>query len=57
MKFLGLSMKDLPDGAKFVYVLVFAGAVGAALYWGFTQIDQKEKKVSNKRRKSPKKEW
>jgi hypothetical protein len=56
MKFLGLSMKDLPDGAKFVYVLVFAGAVGAALYWGFTQIDQKEKKVSNKRRKSPKKE-
>jgi len=56
MKFLGLSMKDLPDGAKFVYVLLFAGSVCAALYWGFTKIDQKEKKISNKRRKSPKNE-
>lgn len=56
MKFLGLSLKDLPESAKLVYLLIFAAAVIAALYWGFNQIDDKKEKGSNKRRKSPKKE-
>lgn len=54
MKFLGLSLKSLPDSAKLVYVVVFAGIVIAALYYAFSRVDQKQGKESNKRRKSPK---
>ena len=55
MKFLGLSIKDLPEGAKLAYVAIFAIVVGGALWYGLTQLDKKEEKPSNKRRKSPKK--
>ena len=56
MKFLGISINDIPSGAKFVYVLLFAGIVCGALYYGFKQVDQPKEKTKNKRR-SPKKEW
>lgn len=55
MKFLGMSIRDLPDSAKLTYVLIFAAVVIAALYYGLSNVDQKEGKKSNKRR-SPKKE-
>jgi hypothetical protein len=42
MKFLGLSLKNLPESAKLIYVLIFAGIVGAALYYAFTRVDQKQ---------------
>ena len=55
MKFLGLSIKDLPSSAKMIYVLIFAAVVIGALYYGLSNVDQKQGKVSNKRR-SPKKD-
>ena len=55
MKFLGVSIKDLPEGAKLAYVAVFALVVCGALWYGLTQLDREEEKPSNKRRKSPKK--
>jgi hypothetical protein len=56
MKFLGISIKDLPESAKLIYVLIFALVVGGALWYGISQLDQKSDKQSNKRRKSPKKD-
>jgi len=56
MKFLGISIKDIPSSAKLIYVLIFAAIVGGALWYGFSQVDQKKEKSSNKRRKSPKKD-
>ena len=55
MKFLGISIKDLPDSAKLAYVGIFSAIVIAALYYGLTNVDKKEEKKSNKRR-SPKKD-
>jgi hypothetical protein len=55
MKFLGMSIKDLPSSAKLGYVIVFAAIVIAALYYGLSNVDQKPVKKSNKRR-SPKKD-
>ena len=55
MKFLGISIKDLPASAKLGYVIVFALVVIGALYYGFSNLEEKPKKKSNKRR-SPKKE-
>jgi NADH:ubiquinone oxidoreductase subunit 4 (subunit M) len=55
MKFLGISIKDIPDSAKLLYVLIFAAVVIGALYYGLSNVDQKETKKSNKRR-SPKKD-
>jgi len=54
MKFLGVSLKDLPESAKLIYVVVFASIVIAALAYAFTRVDQKPEKSNNKRRKSPK---
>jgi hypothetical protein len=57
MKFLGISIKDIPDTAKLIYILIFAAIVCGALYYGLSQLDQPSgQKSSNKRRKSPKKE-
>jgi hypothetical protein len=56
MKFLGISISDLPESAKLGYVIVFAGIVIAALWYGLSQLDDKKEKSSNKRRKSPKKD-
>ena len=56
MKFLGISISDLPESAKLGYVVVFAGIVIAALWYGLSQLDDKKEKTSNKRRKSPKKD-
>lgn len=56
MKFLGFSIKDLPDSAKLIYIVIFASIIGAALWYGLSQLDQKNQKPSNKRRKSPKKD-
>lgn len=56
MKFLGISINDLPESAKLIYVLIFALIVCAALWYGLSQLDQKNEKQSNKRRKSPKKD-
>ena len=55
MKFLGLSIRDLPSSAKMIYVLIFAAVVIGALYYGLSNVDQKQAKTSNKRR-SPKKD-
>lgn len=55
MKFLGISINDLPDSAKLIYVTIFALIVVAALWYGLSQLDSKKEKTSNKRRKSPKK--
>lgn len=55
MKFLGISINDIPSGAKLVYVLIFAALVSGALYYGFKQVDQPKEKSKNKRR-SPKKD-
>ena len=56
MKFLGLNIKDLSDNVKLAYVGIFAVVVCGALWYGLTQLDNKQEKVSNKRRKSPKKD-
>ena len=57
MKFLGLSIKDLPSSAKFIYVSIFAAVVIGALWYGISQLDNdKGEKQGNKRRKSPKKD-
>lgn len=56
MKFLGFSIKDLPDSAKLIYIVIFASIVGGALWYGLSQLDEKNQKPSNKRRKSPKKD-
>jgi hypothetical protein len=55
MKFLGLSIKDLPSSAKLAYVGIFSAVVIAALVYGLKNVDQKPTKSSNKRR-SPKKD-
>lgn len=58
MKFLGISIKDIPSSAKLIYVLIFVGIVGAALFYAFSKVDTKKEKSNNKRRKSPsKKDW
>lgn len=41
MKFLGFSIKDLPQGAKLAYVGIFAAVVIAALWYGLNQLDNK----------------
>lgn len=56
MKFLGVSISDLPHSAKLIYVVIFAAIVGGALWYGISQLDDKKEKSSNKRRKSPKKD-
>jgi uncharacterized ion transporter superfamily protein YfcC len=56
MKFLGISINDLPENAKLIYVIVFALLVGGALWYGLSQLDKKDEKQGNKRRKSPKKD-
>lgn len=55
MKFLGLSISELPDSFKLIYVAIFALLVGGTLWYGLSQLDTKSEKTSNKRRKSPKK--
>ena len=58
MKFLGMSIKDLPSSAKLAYVAIFSAIVIGALYYGLSNVDKKPTKNSNKRRKSPKKvDW
>ena len=58
MKFLGISIKDLPSSAKLAYVAIFSAIVIGALYYGLSNVDRKPTKNSNKRRKSPKKtDW
>jgi hypothetical protein len=57
MKFLGISIKDVPDNIKLIYVLIFALLVGGALWYGISQLDKTSEKQGNKRRKSsPKKD-
>jgi hypothetical protein len=56
MKFLGLSIRDLPSSAKYIYVFIFAALVIGALWYGISQLDNKTEKQGNKRRKSPKKD-
>lgn len=56
MKFLGISIKDIPDNVKFIYVIIFALLVGGALWYGISQLDKTSEKQGNKRRKSPKKD-
>ncbi len=57
MKFLGISISDLPESAKLIYVCIFAALVIGALWYGLSQLDDKKEKPSNKRRKtSPKKD-
>lgn len=56
MKFLGISIKDVPDNVKLIYVLLFALLVGGALWYGISQLDKTSEKQGNKRRKSPKKD-
>ena len=57
MKFLGMSIKDIPSSAKFIYIAIFVAIIGAALFYGFSQIDHKKEKSNSKRRKaSPKKD-
>ena len=56
MKFLGISISDLPHSAKLIYVIIFAAIVVGALWYGISQLDDKKEKSSNKRRKSPKKD-
>lgn len=57
VKFMGISIKDIPDSLKAIYALIFLVIVGGALYYGISLVDQKKTKSNNKRRKSPKKEW
>ena len=52
----GFAFNDISGSVKLVYVLVFAGIIGGAIFYGFSQLDKdKKKKGPNKRRKSPKK--
>ena len=55
MKFLGISIKDLSSSTKIAYVSIFAAIVIGALYYGLSNLNEKQVKPSNKRRKSPKK--
>jgi len=38
MKLLGISIRDLSDGAKLTYVSIFAALVIGALYYGLSQL-------------------
>ena len=55
MKFLGISIKDLSSSTKIAYVSIFAAIVIGAIYYGLSNLNEKQVKPSNKRRKSPKK--
>ena len=57
MKFFGFSASDVPSFAKFMYVAIFVGIVGTAIFYLMGKIDNSKKpKSPNKRRRSPKKE-
>lgn len=56
MKFLGLSIKDLPSSAKIGYVVIFAALVIGALYYGLSNIDDKKPAKNSNKRRSPKKD-
>lgn len=43
--------------SKFVYTAIFVSIIGGFLFYGFQKLDPKDDKKSNKRRKSPKKDW
>lgn len=55
MKFLGINIKDMSSTTKLLYVGIFAAVVIAALFYGLSNLDQKQTKQGNKRR-SPKKD-
>ena len=56
MKFLGISIRDVPENVKLIYILLFAILVVGALWYGISQLDKTSEKQGNKRRKSPKKD-
>ena len=57
MKILGITVSKLSGFTKFAYVAIFVSIVAAFLFYGFQRLDDKKDKKTNKRRKSPKKEW
>ena len=40
MKFLGISIKDIPDTAKLIYIIVFVAIFGGAIFYGLSQLDK-----------------
>lgn len=40
MKFLGISIKDIPDTAKIIYIIIFVAIIGGALFYGISQLDK-----------------
>ena len=54
MKFLGLSIRDLPTSAKYIYVSIFAAIVVGALWYGISQLDNgKAEKQGNREENRP----
>ena len=39
MKFLGISIRDIPDSAKLIYLVIFAAVVIGALWYGLSQLN------------------
>ncbi len=53
----GISFHKLPTFTKFLYAAIFFALVGGAIWWGMQQLDKKDDKKTQKRKKSPKKDW
>lgn len=56
IKMFGISFHRLSGFTKFCYAALFFAAVGGALWWGFQQLEGKDEKKTQKRKKSPKKD-
>lgn len=55
MKFFGFSFSDLSSNMKVLYVLIFVGIFGGAIFYGFKKIDSTKKAKTPNKRRSPKK--
>lgn len=53
----GISFHKLSGSTKFLYAVLFFAAVAGALWWGFQQLEKKDTNKTQKRKKSPKKDW
>ncbi len=51
MKVFGLSREDIPNGAKYVYIGLFAAAVCGSIYYLMSKLDG-NKNDKNKKKKS-----
>lgn len=52
MKFFGFSTNDIPSGAKYAYIAIFAAIVGGSIWYLMSRIDDGKSKNNKKAKKS-----